>query len=644
MKCKEDINRKTLQASVEVIIFNGELNSFASIVVTMAFQNNGLVEASSEVSSLNMGDGSSFFKVAGVLLGLFILRLCVQELLELSHRGVDAYCSDMTNVLDLAMGISCAMVIFGFFRKQLLVSDLAFPKLDTTYNDKAAATAAFQAARGTLLSKLHDVMWLENRTRNLCAISTIIISIRILKYMAPWPRLNVIARTVSDSMKPLGSFCVVFFVIFLGYVWAGVMLFGSYMPEFKTANDAAISLMNLVLLGEHQWPDMYKLGGVAGFYFWSFLFVVFLTLLNVMLAIVMDTYSDVKSELEALPSPALWSSFAAAAIECICDCNPVVVFGRYAKKGDAPGPSSRAHREAHGGLKVEKAHRARRAKATDQGAEYHDGQVVLVNVEGQGVFYLARVEGKQQQEEEEEEEEEEAARGGGDLAAWRVRLLSGALQEDVPDSWLSARLSGGDPLAGAATGAACSLTRHLWIKLCGPQPPPPPPAAAPQVVPDVGSTSVAVSREPVLGSDSGAGWITPGVLVARWGAGAYGAIDLVQTAWRIERAESEAREGGSDGTQEQADAIAAAVATATAEAKATADVQHEALRGELKEIRQLLLTIAAGGGGAAEPSPALPAPPSAAPVDASRGAAVADAAAAAPRPPTGAAQEEVTIF
>ena len=108
------------------------------------------------------------------------------------------------------------------------------------------------------------------------------------------------------ALDDLGYFFVIFTPLFLAYVFAGHLLFGSRLKKFDSIGDTVVTCLNLVLLGEHQWDDMWTgnkstIDNLAALlYFTSFLVIMFLIMLNVLLAIVMDSYAKVKEAMNEL--------------------------------------------------------------------------------------------------------------------------------------------------------------------------------------------------------------------------------------------------------------------------------------------------------------------------------------------------------
>ncbi|KAG3018156.1 hypothetical protein PC121_g2784 [Phytophthora cactorum] len=102
------------------------------------------------------------------------------------------------------------------------------------------------------------------------------------------PQLNVLARTVVKSLRQFRDFFLVFIIIFITFSFMGNLLFGGQVREFSTAALSRDSCMNM-LFGTFNFDTIYNIRG-SGWFYWGYMTIVSLILLNMMLAIVMGTY------------------------------------------------------------------------------------------------------------------------------------------------------------------------------------------------------------------------------------------------------------------------------------------------------------------------------------------------------------------
>jgi len=107
----------------------------------------------------------------------------------------------------------------------------------------------------------------------------------------------LVTRTLASAAIDVGHFGIVFTCIFLSYAVMGTALFGRDMTEFTTLS-LSIHSCFLVLMGDFDAQAMLSVGReISGIWLWSFHIIIVLLMLNMLLAIIMDTYSGVKGSL-----------------------------------------------------------------------------------------------------------------------------------------------------------------------------------------------------------------------------------------------------------------------------------------------------------------------------------------------------------
>uniref|UniRef100_A0A6P7F1D4 Polycystin-2-like isoform X3 n=1 Tax=Diabrotica virgifera virgifera TaxID=50390 RepID=A0A6P7F1D4_DIAVI len=97
------------------------------------------------------------------------------------------------------------------------------------------------------------------------------------------------------------GFSIMFFIIFFAYAELGYLVFGHQVENFSTFSISMFTLLRTIL-GDFNYPEIEEANSVlAPIYFITYIFLVFFVLLNMFLAIINDTYSDVKTEIALAP-------------------------------------------------------------------------------------------------------------------------------------------------------------------------------------------------------------------------------------------------------------------------------------------------------------------------------------------------------
>lgn len=129
-------------------------------------------------------------------------------------------------------------------------------------------------------------------------INILLVIARILNLMHFQPRLGVVTRSLLLAGPDLLHFTVVAGIVFVGYAMMAHVIFGNVIDKFSTFQ-LSIDTCFEMLLGEIGVNEDLKaltgLQGLAGsLFFWTFELLVFMVLLNFLLAIIVDAFSVVK--------------------------------------------------------------------------------------------------------------------------------------------------------------------------------------------------------------------------------------------------------------------------------------------------------------------------------------------------------------
>ena len=130
---------------------------------------------------------------------------------------------------------------------------------------------------------------------NVSSINFFLIYFKIFKYLRHLPRMDAIFTTISAASFDLFLFTVMAVIIFFGFASAFYVCFGMELWEWKTLGDSLGSLMR-ILLGDFDYPALQETNKImAPLLFYLFIFVSFFVLLNMFIAIICDSYADVKA-------------------------------------------------------------------------------------------------------------------------------------------------------------------------------------------------------------------------------------------------------------------------------------------------------------------------------------------------------------
>ncbi|XP_053422044.1 polycystic kidney disease 2-like 2 protein isoform X2 [Nycticebus coucang] len=131
---------------------------------------------------------------------------------------------------------------------------------------------------------------------NIIAITIFFAWIKIFKFISFNKTMSQLSSTLSRCIKDIVGFAIMFFIIFFAYAQLGFLVFGSQVDDFSTFQNAIFAQFRIVL-GDFNFAGIQQANWILGpIYFITFIFFVFFVLLNMFLAIINDTYSEVKAD------------------------------------------------------------------------------------------------------------------------------------------------------------------------------------------------------------------------------------------------------------------------------------------------------------------------------------------------------------
>lgn len=135
------------------------------------------------------------------------------------------------------------------------------------------------------------------RVLRLCtAAYPLVIIFRLLKSFSAQPRLAMVTKTISKAGPDLFHFMIVFTSVFGTFMICGIVLFGREVESFNTVPKAFMACFR-IMMGDIEWEALMEIGRLeAGIWLWLFIIFIVLLMLNMILAIIMDNYEEVKNE------------------------------------------------------------------------------------------------------------------------------------------------------------------------------------------------------------------------------------------------------------------------------------------------------------------------------------------------------------
>ncbi|KAL4151437.1 hypothetical protein PRNP1_008382 [Phytophthora ramorum] len=303
-KTSDWIDSSTDKVEISVLTYNGELEGYVVTELVLEFHAGGFITPKAltrPMISIPYGKQSSFASDVLVWIWFGVAAMwafsCVWEWRSKENRPSRRHM--IIRTFDLFV-VEAAMCVFYAIWVSIVVllDDADFQNslwlLADPTNIDVEGTADDINSLNLVIDNLKNIASLTAALRVVGAVIIALIGLQILNRFRFHPQLNILTRTVANALKQFGAFFVVFIIIFLTFTIIGCMIFGDRAKEFSSLDNSMASCINM-LFGVFDFETIKELQFSVAFY-WIYMIVVSLVLMNMMLAIVLDAYEQVSSE------------------------------------------------------------------------------------------------------------------------------------------------------------------------------------------------------------------------------------------------------------------------------------------------------------------------------------------------------------
>ncbi|XP_069913500.1 polycystin-2-like protein 1 isoform X1 [Oryctolagus cuniculus] len=278
------LDRGTRVVFIDFSVYNANINLFCVLRLVVEFPATGGAIPSWQIRTVKLIRYVSNwdFVVVGceVVFCIFIIYYVVEEILEL-HIHRLRYLHSIWNVLDLLVILLSIMAV-GFHVFRTLEVNRLMGKLlqqPNTYAD------------------FEFLAFWQTQYNNMNAVNLFFAWIKVFKYISFNKTMTQLSSTLARCAKDILGFAVMFFIVFFAYAQLGYLLFGTQVENFSTFIKCIFTQFRIIL-GDFDYNAIDNANRILGpVYFVTYVFFVFFVLLNMFLAIINDTYSEVKEEL-----------------------------------------------------------------------------------------------------------------------------------------------------------------------------------------------------------------------------------------------------------------------------------------------------------------------------------------------------------
>ncbi|XP_074532307.1 polycystin-2-like protein 1 [Halichoeres trimaculatus] len=278
------LDRGTRAAFIDFATYNANINMFCVVRLLVEFPATGGAIPSYQIRTVKLiryvTAWDYFVLGCEILFCLFITYYAVEEILELEiHKCV--YFKSIWNILDIIV-ILLAVVAIAFNIFRTIKVDTLLGKL---------------LEQPDIYADFEFLAFWQTQCNNMNAVNLFFAWIKVFKYISFNKTMTQLSSTLGRCAKDILGFAIMFFIVFFAYAQLGYLLFGTEVESFSTFIKCIFTQFRIIL-GDFDYDAIDRANRVLGpIYFLTYVFFVFFVLLNMFLAIINDTYSEVKEEL-----------------------------------------------------------------------------------------------------------------------------------------------------------------------------------------------------------------------------------------------------------------------------------------------------------------------------------------------------------
>uniref|UniRef100_A0A7S3D431 Polycystin cation channel PKD1/PKD2 domain-containing protein n=1 Tax=Palpitomonas bilix TaxID=652834 RepID=A0A7S3D431_9EUKA len=325
------IDSQTDEISVELVTFN-PTNRFLTVFKALFVSESGgrykfrfIIQS---MSAEPYHTAADYIRLG--LEGVFVFFLLINAVNELRdvinarkvHGRCSAYFEDVGNLFDLASyGMMIALVVMWVYFV-LSVTALDIPERFQTYryygnHSRSATSRAKTSITPARFFEYDDnnhaafLMFLSTSAHLglvmewytiIAGVNVLLLVFRVFKLMHFQARMGLLTRTLSHAGTDLFHFIVLFMITFVGFSFMAYLLFGHQLREFMNLGESMITCFEMIVGNYEVGRQLDYVGSspAAGMiFYWTYFFVVFLILVNILLAILVDSFAEVKNSAQS---------------------------------------------------------------------------------------------------------------------------------------------------------------------------------------------------------------------------------------------------------------------------------------------------------------------------------------------------------
>lgn len=279
------IDRHTRAVITEFTTYNAQTDLFTIVTMVAEFPASGGVIPFVNIHTARLYNYTSSYMfivlACEFIFVLFILYFLYRELRKLFREGTPHF-KQFWNICEIVIVVSAGVGIGLNIYRYLKFTNVLEETRNAPFQFKSFQLAAY---------------WDEMYTFTLAILVTFA-TIKLNKLLRFNKRMSILSSTLKNAAFSLAMFGLIFGILFLAFSLIGTVVFGSMVNEYRNTASSFTSLLSL-MLGKTTFKDLDEANRILGpLFFFAFMFLVSMVLINMFLSIIIDSYHEVKRDLE----------------------------------------------------------------------------------------------------------------------------------------------------------------------------------------------------------------------------------------------------------------------------------------------------------------------------------------------------------
>lgn len=283
---------------IRMVVLNGENDQarVEQLMITILFSRAGGLYSRLKLQSLPLIDGGLYVYILWIFCLVVLSCGCVYRLFRaIRGKALTRHILQWVTALSWFIAFVGWMHVSCFVYQYLLRSEVE-KWLEALISDRQSGAKNDITKSVALYDAIEDMAF-DGIFQWLTAFYNLVLMFSFLTALHYQPRLAIVTSTLVATMADLIHFVIVFLPTFFAYAMSGNFIFGHNIKEFATLQSSLGTCFKIAMTSEFNWEDLSSEDWLtACLWIWTYIIVVVWLLLNMILAIIMDVYTEINSK------------------------------------------------------------------------------------------------------------------------------------------------------------------------------------------------------------------------------------------------------------------------------------------------------------------------------------------------------------